>query len=155
MRRKYANETGSFQERLFKHLVVKQEERDGKLHEGPGVGPLVQAAGLLKDQHNATQLWPALTVLPEEDGSKDCSCQQGHQVPSSTHVKPNLSSAVSAAFMGPFPHSVHCDLQQGQSRLPAPRGGWAARDPSPKLIWLQPGPPEAGPEVGSGVQALC
>lgn len=79
MRRKYANETGSFQERLFKHLVVKQEERDGKLHEGPGVGPLVQAAGLLKDQHNATQLWPALTVLPEEDGSKDCSCQQGHQ----------------------------------------------------------------------------
>ena len=39
MRRKYANKTGSFQERLFKHLVVKQEERDGKLHEGLGVGP--------------------------------------------------------------------------------------------------------------------
>ena len=83
------------------------------------------------------------------------SCQQGHQVPLSTYVRPNLSSAVSAAIMGPFHHSVPYDLLQGQSPLLAPRGNWAARDPSPKLMWLQPGPPEADLEVGSGVQALC
>ena len=45
MRRKYANETGSFQERLSKHLVVKQEERDGKLPEGLGVGPWSREQG--------------------------------------------------------------------------------------------------------------
>ena len=62
------------------------------------------------------------------------SCQQGHQVPLSTYVRPNLSSAVSAAIMGPFHHSVPCDQLQGQSPLLAPRGNWAARNPSPKLM---------------------